>query len=167
MYTLFIVPFKDVRQAENERQAMRLTPYDCLESDRMVSVERDSRGIVSLHHGYSLTSEGAITGGLWGSVVGLLLLNPLLGFVAGASVGAGLGVLGDSPEHEKFLRELAGHLVPGASALCIFVQQRHVSQAKMDLGTRYRNTPVLTAALDGQGEEQLRALLDKHIKSGK
>jgi uncharacterized membrane protein len=44
-------------------------------------------GKVKLNQIHDLTTVGAIGGGFWGTLVGLIFLNPLLG----AAVGAGAG----------------------------------------------------------------------------
>ncbi|MBO0800099.1 MAG: hypothetical protein J2P31_14860, partial [Blastocatellia bacterium] len=52
-------------------------------------VVRDLGGKVHLKQGVNLTGAAAATGGLrgalWGTLIGLLFLNPLLGLVTGAA----------------------------------------------------------------------------------
>ena len=38
-----------------------------------------ANGKIKLHQAINLTAAGAISGGFWGSLIGLIFLNPLLG----------------------------------------------------------------------------------------
>src|SRR5262252_3193019 len=42
-------------------------------------VTRDKEGKVELHQTFNVTTAGAVSGGICGTLVGLLLLNPLIG----------------------------------------------------------------------------------------
>ena len=46
------------------------------------------RTTVELHQAVNATATGAVSGGFWGSLIGLLFLNPLLGLAVGAAAGA-------------------------------------------------------------------------------
>ena len=60
-------------------------------------VERDPTGKVHIKQAVNLTARGAAAGGsggaFWGTLVGLLFLNPLAGFAIGGLTGAGFGAL--------------------------------------------------------------------------
>jgi uncharacterized membrane protein len=56
--------------------------------DAVVAV-RQPDGHVKLNQLVSTTAAGAASGGMWGALIGLLFLNPLLG----AAIGAGAGAL--------------------------------------------------------------------------
>ncbi len=60
-----------------------------------VVVEKKQDGKVKLHQMYNLTAHGAVGGGFWGVLIGLIFMNPLLGFVVGAGAGAVAGALSD------------------------------------------------------------------------
>ena len=59
-----------------------------LEMEDAVVVTRDLNGKTQLHQPVSLTGTGALSGGFWGMLIGLLFLNPFLGFAIGAGAGA-------------------------------------------------------------------------------
>ena len=94
----------------------------------MVAV-KDDKGKIKLHQAVNLTAHGAVSGGFWGALVGLIFLNPLLGMAVGATAGAVSGGLADVGIDDKFMgdgrrhaaRELCavrpgqeGHAGPGA-----------------------------------------------------
>jgi uncharacterized membrane protein len=50
--------------------------------DAVVAV-KDKKGQVKLRQAVNLTAAGAVSGGFWGSLIGLIFLNPLLGLAMG------------------------------------------------------------------------------------
>jgi uncharacterized membrane protein len=46
---------------------------------------KDKAGKVKVHQPVNLTAAGALQGGFWGALLGLLFLNPLLGMAVGAT----------------------------------------------------------------------------------
>src|SRR5262249_61206927 len=98
MSDLIVVGFKGEHTADqvlNRLQALQKEYLIDLEDSCVVV--RDEGGKVHLKQSLNLTSMGARTGGIqgamWGTLIGLLFLNPLIGMVAGAAVGAGAGGL--------------------------------------------------------------------------
>ncbi len=90
--------------------------------DAVVAV-KDEKGKVKLHQAVNLTAYGAMSGGFWGALIGLILLNPLLGVAMGATAGAVSGALKDVGINDGFMKELAGGLAPGSSALFVLVRK--------------------------------------------
>ena len=69
------------------------------------------------------TVDEAISGGFWGSLIGLLFLNPLLGFGVGAAAGAVSGALHDVGINDSFMKSLAGNFNNGSSLLFVLVRK--------------------------------------------
>ena len=93
MSDLIAVGFKGEHTADqvlNKLQALQKEYLIDLE-DACVVV-RDQAGQVHLKQSLNLTRVGAAAGGIrgamWGTLIGLLFLNPLIGLAAGAAVGA-------------------------------------------------------------------------------
>ena len=109
-----------------ELRAGKSSPLvDC---SKMVAAVCDKEGKVHLQYSHALAKDGALIGGVWGALIGFLFLNPLLGIVAGAGLGAATGEVGDFGISRRFMNELATHLKPGSSALFIPLKQEAVDE---------------------------------------
>src|ERR687894_186731 len=71
----------------------------------------------------STTGAAAAGGALWGGLIGLLFLAPFLGMAIGAASGAAGGALSDLGVDDKFMKELANQLQPGAAAVFVLVRE--------------------------------------------
>ncbi|MGA7245897.1 MAG: DUF1269 domain-containing protein, partial [Terracidiphilus sp.] len=90
MSTLVAVVFNDETTAFEMRAALiKMQKQYLLELEDAVVVTRDLQGKTKLDQAMSLTTAGAVGGGFWGMLIGMLFLNPLLG----AAIGAGAGAL--------------------------------------------------------------------------
>ncbi|MEJ2169935.1 MAG: DUF1269 domain-containing protein, partial [Desulfobacterales bacterium] len=124
MSTLVVIGYDDEFKAEEVRLKLRKLQKDYLIDleDAVVAVKND-KGKVKLHQAINLTAAGAIGGGFWGSLIGLIFLNPLLGAAVGATAGAVSGALTDVGINDKFMKELAAAMNPGSSALFVLVRK--------------------------------------------
>src|SRR5215831_5526538 len=123
MSTLVVIEYDDMYKAEETRLLLRKLQKDYLIDleDAVVAV-KDAQGKVKLQQAVNLTAMGAVSGGFWGSLIGLIFLNPLLGLAVGAGAGAVSGALTDVGINDKFMKELASGLKPGSSALFVLVR---------------------------------------------
>src|SRR5262250_398143 len=130
MSTLAVIGYDDIFKAEEVRLELIKMQRDYLIDleDAVVAV-KDSSGKVKLHQAVNLTAAGAVSGGFWGTLVGLIFLNPLLGLAVGAGAGAVSGALSDVGINDQFMKDLAGTMKPGSSAL--FVLVRHATPDKV------------------------------------
>ena len=95
MSTLVAVVFNDSTTAFEMRTALlKMQKEHLIELEDSVVVTRTDKGKLKLDQAVNLTSAGAIGGGFWGMLIGLIFLNPLLGAAVGATAGA---VPGSSP----------------------------------------------------------------------
>jgi uncharacterized membrane protein len=130
-------------------------------------VERDKGGKIHIKQAVNLAGVGAAMGGLrgamWGTLVGLLFLNPLAGMaiggIAGAGVGALSGSLTDYGIRDDFIRKLGETIPEGSSAL--FVLFRSVTEDKVLPEIEPYKPRVLKTSLSNEAEEKLRAALSK------
>ena len=134
--------------------------------DAVVAV-RQPDGKVQLKQSLNLIGVGAASGGLsgafWGSLVGLLFLNPLAGFAVGGLVGAGSGALSgslvDYGIDDNFIRSLAETLQPDTSALFVLVRKAQPEKVLSEL-SGFRGK-VLRSSLSPEQEARLQAAISE------
>lgn len=118
-------------------------------------VTKDGRDRVELHQTVNLTAHGAFTGAFWGSLIGLLFLNPLVGLVAGAATGAVAGRLTDYGISDEFMKQLGREMEPGKAAVFVLVRKATTDKFTAELA-RYGGH-VIHTSLPTDAEEKLRA----------
>ncbi|MFD6926320.1 DUF1269 domain-containing protein [Streptomyces sp. NPDC059944] len=124
MSNLFVVAYDDVATADQVRDKLfELSKQHLVELEDAVVVERHEDGRIKLHQAVSHTAVGAAGGALWGGVIGLLFLAPLLGAAVGAAAGAAGGAITDTGVDDRFMKDLSQNLRPGAAALFVLVKQ--------------------------------------------
>lgn len=125
--------------------------------DAAIAVKRDN-GKVKLIQTYDLTTAGAIRGTFWGSLVGLIFLNPLLGAAVGAASGAVSGALTDIGIDDSFMKSLGDSLAPGKAAL--FVLVRSATPDKVIEALRPFEGELMSTSLSHTDEAKLREALE-------
>ena len=106
----------------------------------------------------STAGVGAAGGALWGGLIGLLFLAPLLGMAVGAASGALGGKMTDVGVNDKFMKELASKLPPGGAAL-IALGRSDAPQRVLERMKPYGGE-ILQTSLSSEEEERLRAALE-------
>ena len=158
MSTLVVIGYDNQFKAEEVRLKLRK-----LQSEYLIDIEdavvavKDDAGKVKLNQAVNLTAAGALSGGFWGSLIGLIFLNPLLGLAVGAASGAVSGALADIGIDDNFMKELASTLKPGSSALFVLVRKATPDKVLEELaGT---GGTVLKTSLSHEDEARLQAAL--------
>lgn len=158
MADLILIAYPDLATAEAARaKLIELQKEYLIELGDAVVAERQADGSVKLHQLINTTAAGAAGGALWGTLIGLLFLNPLLGAAAGAAGGALSGYLTDVGIDDKFLKDAAGALSPGQAALCVLV--RKVTADKVLPEMAHFGGTVLRTNLTSEQEAKLREAL--------
>jgi uncharacterized membrane protein len=159
MSTLVVIEYDDQFKAEEIRLSLMKMQKDYLIDlgDAVVAV-KDQRGKVRLHQAVNLTTAGALRGGFWGALIGLIFLNPLLGLALGATAGAVGGALTDVGISDKFMKDLAATMKPGSSTL--FVLVRKVTPDKVLDELKGTGGTVLKTSLSHEDEAKLQAALN-------
>jgi uncharacterized membrane protein len=121
MNPLVVGVFTDALKAEQVRlDLLHMQKERLIELDEVVVAVRETTGKITLHHASHLSLPCALTGGFLGTLVGVILLNPVfavLGLAAGTALGAASCSLTDLGVDDKFVQDLGEHLKPGTSAL--------------------------------------------------
>jgi len=158
MSTLVVIGYDDQFKAQEVRLMLAKMQKDYLIDleDAVVAV-KDEKGKVKLHQAVNLAAAGAVSGGFWGTLIGLIFLNPILGLAVGATAGAVSGALTDIGVDDKFMKELAGQMNPGSSVLFILVRKATPDKVLEEIkGT---GGHVLKTSLSHDDEAKLQAAL--------
>jgi len=165
MSSLVVVGFPTVEEAEQvRRDLVDIQREQLISLEDAVVVERDSNGQVHLRQALNLTAAGALGGGFWGSLVGLLFLNPLLGAAVGAGIGAASGSLSDLGINDGFMREVGETLPEGTAALFVLLRDATPDRVIERLRSHAPHAKLLRTNLSHTDEARLRQLLEKASK---
>jgi uncharacterized membrane protein len=124
MSDLIVVAFDDEATAFELRAALvKLQKEYLLEMEDAVVVTKSADGKVMLHQPVNLTAAGAVGGAFWGTLVGILFLNPLLGMAAGAGAGALSGKFTDIGINDQFMKDMGETLTDGGAAVCVLLRK--------------------------------------------
>jgi len=165
MSSLVVVGFPTVEEAEQVRQELvDIQREQLIALEDAVVVEHDSKGQVHLRQALNLTAAGALGGGFWGSLVGLLFLNPLLGAAIGAGIGAASGSLSDLGINDGFMREVGETLPQGSAALCVLLRDSTPDRVIERLRRHAPHARLLRTNLSHTDEERLRQMLEQASK---
>jgi len=168
MSSLVVLGFDGITAADEVLNKVRgLKAQHLIDLEDAVVVERDAEGKVHVKQAVNLTRLGAASGGLsgafWGTLVGLLFLNPLAGMAIGAAAGAGGGALSgsliDFGVNDDFVKKLAETIPNSSSAL--FVLVREATMDKVVAEIQQWNPRILNTNLTGEQEAKLAAEIAK------
>jgi uncharacterized membrane protein len=158
MSTLVVIGYDNPFAAEEVRLKLsKLQREYLLDLEDAVVAVKDQNGKVKLNQAVNLTAAGAVSGGFWGSLIGLLFLNPFLGLAVGAGAGAVSGALTDIGIDDDFMKQLASTLTPGSSALFVLVRKATPDKVLEELaGTGGK---LLKTSLSHENEARLQTAL--------
>jgi uncharacterized membrane protein len=161
MSTLVAVVFDDEATAFDMRAklAKMQTEY-LIELEDAVVVTRDLKGKTRLDQAVSLTSAGAVGGGFWGLLIGLIFLNPLLGALLGAGAGALSGKLNDIGLNDRMLKDIGSSFKPGTSGLFLLIRRATADKVLAGLKEFTGKGKVFQTSLNKDDENALREVLE-------
>lgn len=163
MNTLIAVGFDQKGQAAEVLNKLLSLQQDYLIDleDAVVAV-RDDDGKVKIKQTVDLTAAGALHGGLWGSLIGLILGGPLGMLLAGgttAAFGAIAGSLNDYGIDDKFIERVGNELKPGTSALFILLRKVVEDKVFDELQKQGIQGRIIKTSLSKDAEERLARIL--------
>ncbi len=161
MSKLVVIEFADHEAAFDMRAELaKLQKEYLIDMDDVVVVTKDEKGKIKLHQAVNLTALGAVQGSMWGLLIGMLFLNPILGLAVGTGTGALAGKLRDVGINDEFMKELAADLKEGTSALFILFRSVTGEKVLERLKQKGFKGKVLQTSLTVQAEEDLRKILE-------
>lgn len=174
MSDLVVIGFDGPLKAEEVLWRLRaLKRQHLIDLEDAVVAVRDQAGEVQFRQSFNLTmleaSSGLISGGLLGTLVGMVFMNPMAGFLLGGMFGMGAGALAGSLSDygisDDFIKSLAETIPPNSSALFILVRKSQPDRILAEL-TDIKGK-VLTTTLTPEQEARLKkALLEPAQEAG-
>src|ERR1700730_1720747 len=157
MSDLIAIAYPDQATAERVRDRLgEAIKAKVIELDDVVVVTRDEDGKVKLHQAVTPWGAGAAGGAMWGGLIGLIFLAPLLGMAIGAAAGAAGGAMGEYGVGDNFMKEVRGELATGGAALIVLV--RKVTMDKVLENVQERGH-VIQSSLSNEAEGRLNDAL--------
>ena len=161
MSDLVVIEFDNEQTAFEMRAALaKMQKEYLIQMKDIVVVTRNEKGKIRLHQAVNLTAAGAVGGTFWGMLIGMIFLNPLLGAALGAGAGALSGRLRDIGIDDDFMKEVAGNLTEGTSALFILVRKVTSDKVLDSLKQEGFKGKVLQTSLTVDAEDELRKVIE-------
>ncbi|MBU6430498.1 MAG: DUF1269 domain-containing protein [Cyanobacteria bacterium REEB65] len=171
MSELVVVGFDNPNDADRVlTELTRLQKEFLIDLEDAVLAIRSADGSVRIKQSVNLVGLGAASGGLrgalWGSLIGLLFLNPLAGLAVGGMVGAGSGALSGSMVDygidDDFIRSIGNTLKPETSALFLLIRKSQPEKVLAELSSFKGH--VIRSSLSPEQERKLQAALEhEHV----
>lgn len=161
MSDLVAVLFNDENTAfEMRSELAKLQKEYLIEMEDVVVVTKDAEGKIKLHQAVNLTAAGALSGGFWGMLIGMIFFNPLLGLAVGAGAGAISGKLSDIGINDQMMKDMAASFKPGNSALFVLIRKMTADKVLDDLKEFAGKGKILRTSLTKDKEDELRKVLE-------
>src|SRR4051794_41884683 len=110
MSNLVAVAYPDLTTAQNVANELgALSKEQSIVLDDIVVIEKRPDGKIKLHQAMSTAGAGAAGGALWGGLIGLIFLAPLLGMAVGAAAGGAARAPPHRGGGDKILQEAGAH----------------------------------------------------------
>ena len=164
MANLIAIAYPDAAIAEQVRAELgRASKEYLVELHDAVVVEHDPDGKIKLHQATSTAGVGAAGGAMWGGLIGLLFLAPLLGMAFGAASGALVGKMSDVGINDDFMKQLGAKLPAGGAAL-IALGRSDTPERVLERLAAFGGE-VIQTSLSEEDEARLRSALGEPVAS--
>ncbi|MEU8224158.1 DUF1269 domain-containing protein [Kribbella sp. NPDC048915] len=134
-----------------------LAKQQLLQREDAAIAYKDSKGKVRIQQTMNLTGAGAASGALWGTLLGLLFLNPLAGMAVGAASGAVAGKLTDIGIDDQLIKDVGRELQEDHAA--VFLLARSATVDRVVDALKPLGPTVIQTNLTKDREEELVAAL--------
>jgi uncharacterized membrane protein len=101
--------------------------------------------------------HGALGGGFWGLLFGLIFFVPMLGLAIGAAAGALIATMANVGISDSFIREVREKVTPGTSALFLLSPEAVLDIVADGLAGAGADVQPVRTNLSREQEEKLRA----------
>jgi uncharacterized membrane protein len=164
MSDLVFIGFPTEQKAEEVRQrVLALQSQYLIELGDAVVVVKDAAGNIKLNQLVNLTAVSAASGALWGTLIGLIFMAPLVGTAIGAASGALTGKLADTGINDQFMKDAASALQPNTAGLFLLIRKVTADKVLADL--RGIGGVLISTSFDETKEAAIREALAAHVAS--
>lgn len=164
MSTFIAIAYENEFKAEEVRLSLAKLQKDYLiDLEDAVVATKNDKGKVKLNQAVNLTAAGAVSGGFWGTLIGLLFLSPLLGAAVGAAAGAVSGALSDVGISDQMMKDMADKLTEDSSILFLLI--RKATPDKVLAEVKPFGGVIMQTSLSHEDEAKLQAVLDEANQS--
>jgi uncharacterized membrane protein len=137
--------------------AADLAKQQLLQLEDAAYAYKDDKGKVRIQQSVNLTGAGAAGGALWGTLIGLIFLNPLAGLAVGAATGAVAGKLTDVGINDDMIKQIGQQLQQGKAAVFVLARSATVDRV-IEALKPYSPTVIQTNLTKDREEELVKAL---------
>ena len=124
MADLVIIGYKDEATAQQAYDVVAQLQHDLImQVAGAAVVVKDATGKTEMATKTGATSQGALMGGFWGMLIGLLFIIPVAGLLIGGLMGAVMGTMAGWGVKDEFRQRAQDVLKPGTAALVVFVEK--------------------------------------------
>ncbi|MEV6284016.1 DUF1269 domain-containing protein [Kribbella sp. NPDC051770] len=134
-----------------------LAKQQLLQRDDAAIAYKDAKGKVRIEQTIALTGPAAASGALWGTVIGLIFLNPIAGLAVGAATGAVAGKLTDVGINDDLIKQVGSQLQEGKAAVFLLARSATVDRV-VDALKPFSPTIIQTNLTKEREEELIQAL---------
>jgi uncharacterized membrane protein len=151
MSHLVAIVFEDETTAFDMRAALVKMQKDYLiDLEDAVVVTRDQKGKTRLDQAVNLTAAGAVGGGFWGLLIGMI----------GAGTGALSGRLNDIGLNDRMMKDIGQSFTPGSSGLFVLIRRATADKVLAGLKDFAGRGKVFQTSLNRDDEAALREALE-------
>ena len=159
MSNLIVLGFDEENKADEVlTELLRNEKIYKLNMEDAAVVIRKKDGQIFIKHAHPLMTAMAARGSFWGLLVGMLLLNPLAGVVAGGAIGAAVGSLEHVGIKDEFIDQLGAKAQPGGSIL--FIMEHEATPSTVFHELKKFDPKVLKTTFGYASEQKLREALE-------
>ena len=160
MSELLVIGYDDPDKAHRARQSLlEMSKEYLVDVADAVVATTDENGKIQLDQMVNLWTIGVSGGALWGMLIGLLFLNPLIGAAAGAAMGGLSGALSDYGIKDNFMKDVSSVLQPGQAAL--FIMARRASSDRVIERLGKDGGRIMRTNLDRSKEQAVREAFER------
>jgi uncharacterized membrane protein len=165
MSELIILGYDDHDTAKRAYEQVQTLQRDYIvELNGLALVTVDAEGKNHVETPSKIVGVSAASGALWGTLLGILFLVPVVGLLVGGALGALFGSLDKSGIDNAFRQRVQSMLTPGKAAVVVMASK--ITEDKFASAMQPYGGQVLQTSLSEADERELAAELGGQQSSG-